>query len=209
MTKSKHQGSLCNCFRPDPFNPANKRENRFIKRSTPFGEINLIYLQNFVGVITLDQEYPPFSQFNSNSSTRCTPGECDEEKRRDVFKGNLNDTMWNILPALNTTHAFINLGWEHKAGFSAQSEFSCSMQEFEKHYPYIKLFLISHPPTLENVQNPSVSFNATKLKCEIKVLDRTRTNKNAPKSWYWDNHHVLSILNEEYNHQMVKKICPI
>ena len=77
--------------------------------------------------------------------------------------------------------------------------------------------LISHPPTVLNVPNPHPEFNPSKLKCKVDVLDRTTMNKNVPitsegsfyASWYYDSVHVISILNEEYNHQLVKKICPI
>ena len=114
-----------------------------------------------------------------------------------------------MLPRLNTTHAFVNLGWEHTAEFQQQSDFSCVVRDFEMHFPDIKLFLISHPPPTDALDDPVHHFDATKLKCDANVLDRTIVNKNVPKDWYWDTQHVLSILNEEYNHQMVEKICPL
>ena len=206
--KEAYQQSLCDCFRPQPFNPDLTYENRFIKRSTRFGETNLIYLQNFKNLIRLSQHHPPFA-FSSKSASRCKTGECGKGNRTDAFQGDLNATLWNVLPRLNTTHAFINLGWEHVAGFQKQSDFSCMMRDFERHFPDIRLFLISHPPSKRNLNSPVAHFDATKLKCDANVLDRTIVNKNVPRDWYWDDQHVLSILNEEYNHQMVEKICPL
>jgi hypothetical protein len=40
------------------------------------------------------------------------------------------------------------------------------------------------------------------------VLDRSVLSEGIPRGWYWDQYHVLSILNEEYNHQLVEKVCP-
>jgi hypothetical protein len=203
------QSGLCDCFRPSQrFIPKQTYENRYIKRSTRFGETNLIYLQNFENLIRLNQEYPPFSPFLPTQK-RCKPGECGSGNRTNAFEGDLNATLWNMLPRLNTTHAFVNLGWEHTARFQQQSDFSCVIREFERHFPDIKLFLISHPPRTNALDDPVHHFDATKLKCDANVLDRTIVNKNVPKVWYWDTQHVLSILNEEYNHQMVEKICPL
>mmetsp|Transcript_30329 Transcript_30329/g.47517 ORF Transcript_30329/g.47517 Transcript_30329/m.47517 type:complete len:380 (-) Transcript_30329:201-1340(-) len=204
------QIGLCDCFRPAWHVPNQKQtyENRYIKRSTRFGDINLIYLQNFENLIRLDKEFPPFAPFLPTPK-RCHPGECGKGNRTNAFEGDLNATMWNILPQLNTTHAFINLGWEHTAGFQQQSDFTCVMRDFERSNPGIKLFLISHPPPTDALDDPVHNFDATKLKCDANVLDRTSMNKKVPASWYWDKQHVLSILNEEYNHKMIEKICPL
>mmetsp|Transcript_4174 Transcript_4174/g.7977 ORF Transcript_4174/g.7977 Transcript_4174/m.7977 type:complete len:473 (+) Transcript_4174:2423-3841(+) len=206
--KVKEQSSLCDCFRPVPFRPKSTFENRFIKRSTVYGTTNLIYLQNFENYISMNGQFPPYSSFDSKTMMgkgRCSVGECNDSSREIAFQGNLNDTLWQILPRLNTTHAFVNLGWEHLFPFEMQSKFSCVIQEFERHHPDINIYLISHPPHVSALSNPLVSFDATKLKCDIKVLDRTSMSKNAPSNWYWDGLHVLSILNEEYNHQLVIK----
>lgn len=206
--ESNKQSGLCDCYRPPRFNPIGTYENRFIKRSTPFGEINLIYLQNYMNLIRMDEEFPPYSSFASTPK-RCKTGECNTVNRTDAFQGNLNETLWNILPQLNATHAFVNLGWEKNFPFAKQSDFSCTMREFERHHPDIKLYLISHPPKTQHIDNPLANFDVKKLKCDSNVLDRTNTNKNIPSNWYWDTQHALSILNEEYNHQLVEKICPI
>lgn len=55
----KEQYILCNCYCPFPFSS----EYRFIKRSTPYGEINIIYLQNFRDRIRMIKDYPPFSTY--------------------------------------------------------------------------------------------------------------------------------------------------
>jgi hypothetical protein len=82
--------SLCDCFRPSPFRPESTYENRFVKKSTSFGEVNLIFLQNFENVIRMNQQYPPFSPHyvvSSSSSQqqqqRCQTGECHAEAKQD------------------------------------------------------------------------------------------------------------------------------
>lgn len=150
----------------------------------------------------MNTQYPPFSSFTTEEN-RCKTGECGPGNRTDGFDGNVTETLWNILPRLNATHAFVNLGWEAIYGFEAQSDFSCEMQEFERQHPSTQLYLMSHPPPKSVIDNPLASFDAKKLKCDVGVLDRSITNKNVPHSWYWDFLHVLSILNEEYNHLLV------
>jgi hypothetical protein len=216
-TALEKQSSLCDCFRPGHFVPKLTYENRFIQRSTVHGTANLIYLQNFQNYIRMNEQFPPYyssfdpPRINATTTTeeRCNVGECSNGNRKNVFQGDLKDTLWKILPRLNTTHAFVNLGWEHLYPMEAQSDFSCVIQDFERHHPEIKVYLISHPPDTTKISNPLESFDVTKLKCDIKVLDRTSMSKNVPLSWYWDSVHVLSILNEEYNHQLVEKICPL
>jgi hypothetical protein len=88
-------------------------------------------------------------------------------------------------------------------GLSDQvSQFSCDLEMFERHNPSTKMFFISHPPTF------GWSTKLPPLRCNVSVLDRTTPAHNVPKTWYWDGHHVRSILNQEYNHMMIKKICP-
>ena len=201
------QSSLCDCFRmQQEFSPETTFENRFIKRSTTFGEVNLIYLQNFANHIKLNKQYPPFSPFFSTQD-RCKPSECGIGNRTDAFDGDVNATMWHILPKLNATHAFINLGWEHLFNLTKQSELSCNIRDFEQHHPHIKIYLLSHPHSLDS---ESSMFEPSQLKCDCDVLDRTVVTQGISEesNWYWDDLHVLSILNEEFNHQLVEKICP-
>ena len=192
------QSNLCDCSKE----PYPGHENRFIKRSTPSGEINLVNLVNCLGYVPMNEEYPPFVKF-------------EDAPKRSIFPTvgkwenyNVNKTLWNILPKLNTTHAFINLGWEWNTNFDDVSEFSCNIREFERHHPSIKVYFITSPPSRPNlsIDHP---WNMKMLKCDCDILDRTVMNKNVPRSWYWDDLHVLSILNEEYNHRLVEKICPI
>ena len=157
----------------------------------------------------MNQQFPPYTPFFSKEE-RCKPGECGNGNRTNVFQGDLNATVWNILPLMNTTHAFINLGWESHFDLDEQYEFSCVMQDFERQYPNIQLFLISHPPPKETLKNETMPrFDPTKLKCKVKVLDRTILSKHVPEEWYFDNMHVWSVLNEEYNHQLMEKLCPL
>ena len=215
MLVTTDQSHLCDCFRHVPFKPKIERssENRFIKRSTRFGEINLIYLQAFVDRVTMNKDFPPFSSFLSDGSNinRCGVGECSSETRTIVFTGNVNETLWSILPRLNTTHAFVNFGWTEydDEAQTRQSAFSCELTDFERHHPNIRTYLISTPPNRKQNSDPSLYFNASKLlKCNCGVLDRSTINQDAPLDWYWDDAHVLGILNEEYNHRMVESICP-
>ena len=163
------QSSLCDCSRQNLFNNETTFENRYIKRSNLFGEVNLIYLQNFVNQIRLNKDYPPFSPYFSTSN-RCITGECSHENDTMVFQGDTNSDLWNIIPRLDATHVFINLGWE-RFDINYQLEFSCIIQDFKRQYPHIKVFLIGHP---------TGSFDPTQLKCDINVLDRTVISKDVP-----------------------------
>ena len=175
--------------------------------------MNLIYLQNFEDYIRIDSEYPPFSSyFPSSSSKRCAAGHCGPGNRTDAFQGNLNETLENVLPLLNATHAFVNLGWDENYNLTAQSKFSCTISEFVQHHPDIEVNLISTIPHWgdKGKKSPNnVSF-ANELKCAVGAIDRYGAAENVPANWYWDDKiHVLSILNEEYNHQLMEKICPL
>ena len=97
------QSSSCDCARQNPVNHETTFENRFIKRSNPFGEVNLIYLQNWVNQIRLNKEYPPFSQYISTSN-RCRTGKCSHENETMEFQGDTNSALWNIIPMLDATH---------------------------------------------------------------------------------------------------------
>lgn len=195
-TAADFPGSLCDCYRPNRFKPALTFENRFVRIPTPFGDINLIYLQSFANLIRMNEDFPPYTSFAPNSK-RCKPGNCGAGNRKNVFEGNLNETLWNIVPKLNATHVFANTGWE-------LLDYSCEIRDFERQHPDIKTFFLSHPVDHEHKLG---EFDATTLKCDSNIVDRYSMSMNVPSTWYWDKFHVLSILNEEFNHLLVKKIC--
>ena len=196
----ENQNSLCDCYRPagGGFVPNHWFENRYIKRSTRYGEINLIFLQNFQNLISLNEDYPPFSPFYSNSSHRCPPGNCERWGKGNsinAFAGDMNATLYEILPLLNTTHAFMNRGW---AGYTP--DISCHIEKFAMDHPEIDVTYLTNPP--------GGGLDDRNLRCNIKYLDRTTPAQGA-QEWYWDDLHALGILNEEYNHQLIKMLCPI
>ena len=206
--------SLCDCYRPATFNhPDQSYENRFVRLSR--GNIELVYLQNFVNKVRLGEAYPPFSPFatnaNSSMSDRCTPGECHGGNRKDVFDGDTNRTLWEILPLLNATDVFVNLGWVHLFPLGSQSTFTCEMEKFMRAHLNMKLTLISHPPNRIKLNEDVTQWFdwSSKLECKVGVLDRTFMNFGVPSSWYWDDLHQLSILNEEYNHRLIELMCPL
>ncbi|KAL7521505.1 hypothetical protein ACHAWX_006182 [Stephanocyclus meneghinianus] len=203
-TKTESQTCLCDCFRPEVgFAYNHFFENRFIKRITRHGEINLVFLSNFVDTISMNENFPPYSPFY-NQPKRCHPGKCGrwgDGDSTDAWRGNLNATLWEVLPRLNATHVFVNLGWDRT--FNHESEFSCALNKFATHHPGIKVTYMSHP------RGKGAFFDAAALKCSVDVLDRYTLTKNVPRAWYWDELHVLSILNEEFNRQLIEKICPV
>lgn len=209
---SSRDVNLCDCYRPQETSVIESYENRFIRISTPFGDITLIYLLNFRDLIRLNEKFPPYTPYaaspssNSSTSTRCKTGECGNGNRTNAFEGTLNETLWNVLPLLNATHAFVNMGW-----WPWPSDFSCELQEFQLHHPEIKTFLMTDPPHVKHLGNTSATFDPKRLKCNIpnNILDRSTMTGNVPRGWYWDKMHVYSILNEAYNHVTVEKICPL
>ncbi|KAL3787878.1 hypothetical protein HJC23_000420 [Cyclotella cryptica] len=199
------QYSLCDCFRPTPFESRTTYENRFVKRKTSYGEVNLVYLQNFQDLVRMNKDYPPFSSFWSDH--RCKPGECSDSNRTNAFIGDTNSTLW-LLPHLNATHVFVSQGWGPWP-FAQTVDMSCSIKNFESHHPSISTYLISHPLLRSAITDSAISFDGNNLECEVKSLDRATMCKDVPKEWYWDNLHLLSIMNQEFNHKLIETICPI
>ena len=115
-----NQSSLCDYDRQYPFNNENTFENRYIKKSNPIGEVNMIYLQNFVNQFFLNKDYLPFYPYLSTSNF-CIISECIHENNTIAFKVNTNSTLWNIVTDLAATHDFINLGWEQLFYINYQS----------------------------------------------------------------------------------------
>ncbi|MDA9766559.1 hypothetical protein N9D08_00885 [bacterium] len=176
-------------------------ENRFITRQGSFGQIDLIYLQSFVDLVRMTDNFPPFTADSVHS--RCDPGHCKLNRSTVRFEGNVSATLQSILPMLGITHAFVSAGWNDNIDYL--SELSCTLKDFSDTHPDVKLYLITRPATLEN---PANVFDEKKLKCKVHTLNRSKM-KNVPKSWYWDNLHVRSIMNEEFNHQLIEAICPL
>jgi hypothetical protein len=200
LNSNTTQEMICDCSRKTPFKTATTYENRFLQRKTPFGLIKVTYLQNFVNEISMHAEFPPHSPFgHMDQQGRCSPGLCDHLPKSE---GTINTTLWEQLYQLQPTHIFASLGWEQVFNSDQVSQFSCDLEMFERHNPSTKVFVISHPPRFG--RKPKLP----PLRCNVSVLDRTTPAYDVPKTWYWDGLHVRSILNQEYNHMMIKKICP-
>lgn len=207
LAKTDEQESLCDCFRPVPFRPATTYENRFIRRQTPYGILNLVYLQNFQNLVRIEQDYPPFAPFETRAPQRCAPGTCSHDRRVNAFAGTLNETLSTVLPLLNATHALVNLGWEFQFPFTRdEGRLSCDLRAFEGRHPGLAVDLITHVPKLGVLR----TYEASRLDCPgAGVLNRWDIARGVPRSWYWDPVHVLGILNEAFNHELVEQLCPL
>ena len=165
-TAEAQQDSLCNCSRGS--GPKGLYENWYTRRQAQYGEINLIYLNSIIGRVDVNQEFPSFSSFDSTSPTHCVPGECSPQNRNNAFTEDVKAALWEILPWLNVTHAFINLGWEHRSPFRAQSEFTCVMKEYMEVHPNINQTL-SHQSSFKNLgyfeSSPSFWCKQLKVQC--------------------------------------------
>ncbi|CAJ1957664.1 unnamed protein product [Cylindrotheca closterium] len=201
LQEGSKQQSLCDCFRHNPFAVRNVYENRYIQRSTDFGTIHLVYLQTFANLVRIDQKFPPYDSYAPRES-RCKVGECGVGNRTNAFEGTVEKTLWEVVPKLNATHAFVSMGWEDN--WEKISDLACVIRDFQQFYPNIRVFLTINPPIRANLTR-----DFDDLKCKVDIYDRDTMSKNVPTNWYWDDTHALSILNEEYNHQMMEKVCPI
>ena len=217
------QYALCDCARPGNgklnFKTHEYFENRYVRRNSRYGTIDLVFLLNFENLIQVEQGFPPYSGFFHPWPKCCEAGgKCGRRIDKadpactNAFKGDTFKALWEILPKFpsQNLHVFANLGWEHLHNMEMQSDFSCFLQEAfdNKYHPHIKPYLMSHPPTLQNVQDPTKQFDASKLQCNIEVFDRTTVNTNISSDWYIDGVHVNSILNREYNQQLMRTLCP-
>ena len=198
------QLSLCDCFRPKGgFAYNHFFENRYTKRTTAFGEINLIHLENLKDRISMNEDYPPYKSFYSTSSKRCKPGECGRWSDGDsinAWVGNLNSSLYDIIPMLNATHVFANDGWNFGG------DISCMLREFANYHSNIKVAYMGGPL---DIMGKHHMLDPRTMKCQIDALDRTAMTLNVPRTFYLDSVHVWSILNEEFNHRMMKMICPM
>jgi len=199
---NNRQVSLCDCFRvPNEYAYDHHFENRYTRRNTVFGEINLIYLQNQRDRISMNKDFPPYVPFYNPNNKRCKPGECGRWSTGDstnAYVGNLKSSLYDIIPLLNTTHLFVNSGWDF------ERDISCELKEFSKSHPDIKVTYLSQPL---DISGKVQMLDPRKMKCKIDTIDRTSMTEGVPQSWYVDSVHVWSILNEEFNHQLIKMIC--
>ena len=165
----------------------------------------MIHLENIQDRVSMNEDYPPYQPFYWTSSKRCKPGECGRlghGDAKDKWVGNLNASLYDIIPLLNATHVFANPGWDW------ERDISCMLREFANHHKNIKVAYLSHPRPMSLYTLKML--DPTKMECnEVDTIDRTTMTLNVPQTWYVDNLHVWSILNEEFNHQMMKMICPI
>jgi len=198
------QTSICDCDRPLDSFPSFTHENRFTTTRTPYGDINLIYLQSYQDLIRIHRGFPPFGGGPGFTESPCVPGYC--ESVDDAYVGNLTSTLDTLIPLLGVTHAFVNLGWEHLYPFPSQSELSCDLLDVQTRHPGVTINLISHPPQRKRRNTKPPAYDS--LKCGVDVLDRTSPTYKVPKRWYWDENHVLGVLNREYNQLLVNKVCP-
>ena len=216
----ENQTALCDCSRPDKRGiqwQSHNIENRYVKRKTKYGQINLVYLLNFIDLVQFGEDFPPYSSFDSSKC--CEPGgKCgrlinaaDPIPCKTAFSGNTNESLWGAIPQFfsnyHNLHLFVNLGWEKHYNLQKQSDLAYSLQEFGRKYPAVKPYLISHPPTRHNVNDPSVLFDASIFNKDL-LFDRTTINTKVPTSWYLDDVHLNSILNREYNQQLLRILCP-
>lgn len=216
-TQGPSMTHICDCYRaPGDFDTAKITENRYVQRMTSFGRARLVYIQLFDDTdARMDRLHPPFSPhwgFDDAPAARCAPGDCGPENRKDAFQGHLQSIIHGIVPSLHATHVFANLGWDHIFGPNAQASLACQFEDLNRQ-PNIqtKYYMITHPRWQKGF-NKSYFWDPTNMEnfeCQNPpVLDRSTMSIGVPKEWYWNGPHALGILNEEFNHQMIKKICP-
>ena len=161
-----------------------------------------------MAVLRMNQDFPPFTPYYTTSDTRCEPGACGRAEQGEgdsinAWTGSLIEGVNTIVPMLGATHLLVNAGWDW------ERDISCDLAEFAKQHPEIKVSYLSHPLDIKEGKWKNNMLDPTNMECQIDYLDRTTISSNVPESWYWNNLHVLSILNEEFNHQLIKKICPL
>jgi hypothetical protein len=204
LQQNTTQQELCDCSRDKIFNPDTTTENRYLRRHTPFGLVQVTYLQNFKDQVKFHAEFPPFSEFSTTNRTdndvhRCDPGLCSHPYT------NVSDTkttLLEVVPMLRPTHVFANTGWNHNLH---DAQFGCVLDLFRSQNPSIEAaFVITHPMT-KNKKKKGDSL--PEQGCNSSVFDRMTSTSGLPRSWFWDSMHLLSIANQEFNHMMLDKIC--
>jgi hypothetical protein len=185
-----HQEELCDCSRRFPFAESTTFENRFFRRRTAHGIIQVNYLQAFVDKAGIHADFPPHAPYNVQG--RCEPGNCTGPSQEPA---NTLTFLNQTLPLLNATHVFVQPGW------TIHPDFPCRLDEFARAHSSIDMYFAPHPLSRDN---PSPSqHNCT----NVRTYDREPPTQNIPKDWYWDRVHVLSIVNQEFNHLLLDKLC--
>jgi hypothetical protein len=186
------QSELCDCNRAVPFSVGTTYENRFLRRQTPFGLIEIIFLLNFENSVRFHADFPPYSPFEKTEG-RCLPGRCSHQAGEKVLDS--NTTLWSMLSSLNATHVFANTGWTDTASFA------CDLQHYGA-TTGVEATFMTHFAS----QGKKKRIWPT-LGCNVSVLDRITPTTGIPSAWFYDGMHALSIANEEVNHIMLDKIC--
>ena len=191
---------VCDCHRDTKFDPVSTYENRYARIRSPFGPISITYLQNFQNSVKFHAEFPPFASLTGNcTASHCQPGLCNQPTRLEL---NTSETLLKIVPKLRPTHVFAQTGWDHYMG-DTPATFGCLLERFKQENPGVHAFAISHYWERDAKRVTRVPQHG----CNASVFDRLAPSYRTPKSWYWDNKHVLSILNQEMNHQLLDHIC--
>jgi len=216
--QGNNQTELCDCFRRTDFTPGSTYENRYLQRQTPFGLIRLTYLQYFGAAagISVHRDFPPFRDFHTaKHGDHCHPGECSAQTPRMRLDKSLDD----IVAKMEPTHLFVQTGWVEK-------NIGCLLALFEQKHSGVQAWVMTRPceqgtscpygkPTVvaplysanSNVSAHAMHCNVHPQGCNAKVFDRFTSSSGVPQHWYFDNMHVLSILNQVFNHDLIDAIC--
>ena len=109
---------------------------------------------------------------------------------------------------LRPTHVFAQVGWGQ---YLDNKEFGCVLDSFCRQNPGVEAaFVITHPEMraswdthLRRHQGDSLPEQG----CNASIFDRSTSTIGVPNSWFLDHIHVQSIVNQEFNHMMLDKIC--
>jgi hypothetical protein len=159
---------------------------------TPFGLIKISFLLNFVGAVTFQTEFPPFSPYLSYEESlfrypsRCQPGYCSPSQPGNSVL-NSSEALLRVVPLLEPTHVFASPGWRHDESDVAY-EFGCAMETFRRQYPTVQASAISIPCH----RGQSADFEVPLQGCNATVFDRRALTANVPQQWYFDRLHRQS-----------------
>jgi hypothetical protein len=195
LTEMGTQEELCDCGREEPFHSTTTSENRYLRRKTPFGEIRITYLQSFKGVLQLHlDQFPPGVPFESEKA-RCKPGTC-MQARTNI---SIVPAFYDIVTKLEPTHLIANAGWP-------DFDISCDLKQFNDAFPSVEVAYVS-APAIKRHRSRMDFEHLHKCIQNISVLDRTAMSMSGRSDWYWDKLHVLSILNRQFNVQLLEYLC--